>query len=113
VARGSAERTPEESVEESVPLFRSSGNLWRDLGRPEHEARSLQLRADLMIALRSRFERLGWNQTQAARALGVTQPRISDLFRGKLDRFSVDALVDLLFKSGVEVSFRLRPTRTA
>jgi predicted XRE-type DNA-binding protein len=66
-----------------------------------------------MIALRTRIEKLGWNQSQAARALGVTQPRISDLHRGKIDRFSVDTLVDLLFRSGVEVSVRLRAVRTA
>ena len=66
-----------------------------------------------MIALRTRIEKLGWNQSQAARALGVTQPRISDLLRGKIDRFSVDTLVDLLFRSGVEVSVRLRAARTA
>lgn len=66
-----------------------------------------------MIALRSRFARLGWNQSQAARELGVTQPRISDLLRGKVDRFSVDTLVDLLFRSGVEVRFSLRTKRAA
>lgn len=92
-------------------MIRSSGNIWRDLGWPEHEAQALQLRADLMIALRSRIEKLGWTQTDAARALGVTQPRISDLYRSKIDRFSVDSLVDLLGKSGIEVTLRLRSAK--
>jgi predicted XRE-type DNA-binding protein len=67
----------------------------------------------MMIALRTRIEKLGWNQTEAARALGVTQPRISDLYRSKIDRFSVDTLIDLLFKSGIEVTLRLRTVRSA
>ena len=55
----------------------------------------------------------GWTQAEAARALGVTQPRISDLLRGKIDRFSIDTLVHLLSQVGAGVTFKVRRRRSA
>ena len=73
----------------------------------------MQLRADLMVALRKAIDRAGWTQRDAAARLGVTQPRISDLYRSQIGRFRVDALVLMLFRAGVEVNFSTRRTKSA
>ncbi|WP_457588778.1 helix-turn-helix domain-containing protein [Ensifer canadensis] len=70
------------------------------------EAADLQFRADLMITLRKIFEDREWKQSQIAAALGVTQPRVSELMRGKLELFSADKLIGFLAKMNV----RLRPS---
>jgi predicted XRE-type DNA-binding protein len=82
---------------------RSSGNVFRDLGFSPEEAENLKIRTDLMIRLGQIVESRGLTQAQAARLLGVTQPRISDLVRGKIDRFSIDTLVAMLGQAGVRV----------
>lgn len=84
-------------------MIRSSGNVFRDLGFSPAEAEHLRIRSTLMVELRRVLARRGLTQAQAARLLGVTQPRISDLARGKIDRFSIDTLVDLLARAGVRV----------
>lgn len=87
---------------------RGSGNVFRDLGFTAAEAANLQLRSDLMVELRKLLAARGVTQVQAARLLGVSQPRVSDLYRGKIDRFSVDTLIKLLGKAGAEVSLKVR-----
>ena len=82
---------------------RSSGNVFRDLGFSHEEAENLKIRTDLMIRLSQLIETRGLTQAQAAILLGVTQPRISDLVRGKIDRFSIDTLVAMLGQAGVRV----------
>jgi len=90
---------------------RSTGNVFLDLGFQAKEAENLRLRADLMIQLTKLIQRRELTQAQAARLMGVTQPRISDLTRGKIDRFSIDTLVEMLGHAGVRVSFVLRARR--
>jgi predicted XRE-type DNA-binding protein len=92
----------------AIKAQRGSGNVFADLGFAPDEAANLQLRSDLMIRLRKRLETLGVTQAHAARLLGVSQPRVSDLSRGRVDRFSVDMLIKLLGKSGVEVRVSTR-----
>jgi predicted XRE-type DNA-binding protein len=89
----------------------SSGNVFRDLGFSAQQAENLQARSDLMIRLTKIIQRRHLTQAQAAKLLGVTQPRISDLMRGKVDRFSVDFLVELLARAGVRVTFVFTPRR--
>ncbi len=89
-------------------IARSSGNVFRDLGFSREEAENLKARADLMIELTKIIEAAGLTQTDAAALLGVTQPRISDLVRGKIELFSIDALVDMLARAGVWVEVRTR-----
>jgi predicted XRE-type DNA-binding protein len=84
-------------------MHRSSGNVFRDLGFAPGEAENLRLRSELMIALSKLIESRDLTQVQAARLLGVSQPRISDLVRGKIDRFSLDTLVAMLSHAGVRV----------
>lgn len=74
----------------------STGNVFTDLGFGEEEAQDLKIRSDLMIELSKLIEARGLTQTAAAKLLGVTQPTVSDLLRGKIDRFSVDNLIEML-----------------
>ena len=83
---------------------RSSGNVFRDLGFRREEAENLRIRSDLMISLCKLIEAKGLTQAQAAKELGVTQPRISDLMRGKIELFSVDSLIEMLGHAGARVS---------
>lgn len=91
-----------------IKIRRGTDNVFRDLGFEVDEAAHLQLRSDLMIQLRKRLRALGTTQEQAARLLGVSQPRISDLMRGKIDRFSIDTLVKLLGMTGADVRVSVR-----
>ena len=74
-----------------VRMVVGSDNVFRDLGFPEPEAQNLLLRADLMIAIQRYLRRSGLSQTEAARKLRITQPRLSDLARHRIERFSLDA----------------------
>ena len=95
-------------------IRRSSGNVFRDLGFRPAEAENLKLRSELMIELSKLIESRGLTQVQAAALLGVSQPRISDLVRGKIDRFSIDTLVAMLGHAGVHVQLVLpRRSRVA
>ena len=91
----------------TVKIRRSSGNVFRDLGFSTEEATNLKIRSDLMIRLSKVIESRGLTQAQAAKLFGVTQPRISDLVRGKIDRFSVDTLIAMLGHAGVKVQIVL------
>ena len=81
----------------------ADGNVFADLGFPPAEAANLLLRSELMTAVMTVIERRRLTQAQAAKLFGVTQPRISNLNRGKIDRFTVDALVNMLAHAGVAV----------
>lgn len=96
---------------EPVEFVRGSGNVFLDLGFEPEEAANLQLRSRLAIELDRYIEAEGITQAEAAERFGVSQPRVSDLVRGKLDRFTIDALVMMLARVGrqVEVSVRLTP----
>ena len=89
----------------------SSGNVFSDLGFAPEEAQNLKIRADLMIELSKLIEERGLTQAAAAKVLGVTQPRVSDLVRGKIDRFSVDTLIEMLGQAGASVSFVVTTSR--
>jgi predicted XRE-type DNA-binding protein len=83
------------------------GNVFSDLGFSLAEARNLQMRSQLMTALRKFVEKEGLTQAEAAKRLKVTQPRMSDLLRGKISRFSLDALVTMSSDAGLEVNLRI------
>ena len=92
-------------------ISRSSGNVFRDLGFPAEEAGNLRLRADLMIQLTKLIQKRGLTQAKAARLMGVTQPRVSNLTRGKIYSFSIDTLVEMLGRAGVRVSLLLKTSK--
>ncbi|HEV7485121.1 MAG TPA: XRE family transcriptional regulator [Thermoanaerobaculia bacterium] len=84
----------------------SSGNIFTDLGFQPHEAAVMLLRCELAEALRKWIDREGITQAEAARRLGVSQPRISEISRNKVDKLSLDYLVGLCAKAGVAVKVR-------
>jgi predicted XRE-type DNA-binding protein len=90
---------------------RSEVNVFRDLGFSPEEAEHLRIRADLMIQIQKALDRRGLKQTEAAKLLGVTQPRVSDLKRGRIDLFSIDALVDMLARLGIYVKLVVASTK--
>ncbi len=94
-----------------LKVTRSTGNVFRDLGFRAEEAEHLRIRADLLIHLQKLIEARGLKQTQVAKILRVTQPRVSDLLRGRIDLFSTDALIDMLARFGVRVKLVTKPTR--
>lgn len=87
----------------SLTMQQSSGNVFTDVGFDPDEATHLHIRADLMIALRKVIASRKLTQVRAAKLFGVTQPRISNLVRGRIDLFSIDTLVDMLATAGVGV----------
>jgi len=93
-------------------ITKGSGSVFADLGFSPVEARNLQLRSQMMTALRNFIEKERLTQAEAARRLRVSQPRVSDLTRGQISRFSLDTLVNMLADAGLEVDFRIRaPSR--
>jgi predicted XRE-type DNA-binding protein len=88
------------------PARRSSGNIFIDLGFEPHEAAVMLLRCELAEALRKWIVRDGLTQAEAARRLGVAQPRISEIGPNKVDKLSLDYLVGLCAKAGVTVKVR-------
>ncbi len=72
------------------------------------EALNMKLRAQLMNEIINKIKIKGWKQAEAARKLGVTQPRVSDLQRGKMSKFSLDMLVNMLSAIGDEVVIKIK-----
>jgi predicted XRE-type DNA-binding protein len=96
-----------------VKVTRSSGNVFRDLGFAPDEAEYLKVRADLIVNVQRLITARGLKQAEAAKLLDVTQPRVSDLMRGRIDRFSIDTLIDMLARLGVQTKLVLQPRRRA
>ena len=90
-------------------ITRGSGDVFADLGFSPAESRNLRIRSQMMTALRTFIEKEGLTQSDAAKRLKVSQPRVSDLTRGKISRFSLDTLVNMLGDAGLEVDFRIKP----
>jgi predicted XRE-type DNA-binding protein len=88
----------------TLKMHRSSGNVFTDLGFGPEEAEHLRIRSDLMIEVRKVIKARGLTQARAAKLFAVTQPRISNLVRGRIDLFSIDTLVDMLAQAGVRVN---------
>jgi predicted XRE-type DNA-binding protein len=92
---------------------RSSGNVFKDVGFGPAEAESLRIRSDLMIELSEFIRRKDLTQAQAAKLFGVSQPRISDLTRGKIALFTIDMLVTMLARAGRKVVVQTKRSRAA
>ena len=89
------------------PVIESSGNVFADLGFSPEEATILAMRAELMARIRETIMEKGWTQAEAAGQLGIGQSRVSDLVRGKRDKFSLDMLVTLATRAGRHVELAL------
>jgi predicted XRE-type DNA-binding protein len=88
-------------------IVESSGNVFEDLGFPADEAAVLAMRAELIAELRETIAGKGWTQVQAASVLGIGQSRVSDLLRGRREKFSLDMLVTLATRAGCKVELTL------
>ena len=82
-------------------------SVWDAIEDTPAEAAHMRIRSQLMIALRDHIEQSGMSQVQAAKILGVTQPRVSGLMRGKIDLFAIDSLIAMLFAAGLQVELRV------
>jgi predicted XRE-type DNA-binding protein len=87
---------------------RGSGNVFADLGFDKAEAENLKLRAELMMRIEELYRKSGMTQAQAADALGLTQPRLNALLKGKIGLFSLDALVNVAGRAGLNVRLVIR-----
>jgi predicted XRE-type DNA-binding protein len=84
-------------------------NVFKDLGFGDEEAANLKIRADLMISLQKFIKSQNWTQVEAANFFGETQPRISNLMSGDIDRFAIDKLVQMLSRAGMDVRIVVMP----
>lgn len=90
-------------MSEKIKVERGSGNVFLDLGFSKAEAENLKLRSELMMRIGDYCKASGRTQAEVARALGLTQPRLNALLRGRIDQFSLDALVNVATRAGMSV----------
>lgn len=90
---------------EAKPLCSKFANVWDAL--EDEQAANMTMQSDLLIALRRRIGAWKVTQAQAARRLHVTQPRLHDLLRGRISKFTLDALVELADRAGIHVRLRI------
>jgi predicted XRE-type DNA-binding protein len=88
-------------------MSRRFENVWDAIEKTPALAANMKLRAALMLTLTEHIREQGWSQGQAARKFGVTQPRISDLTRGRIDVFAIDTLVNMLAMAGMQVELHV------
>lgn len=88
---------------EKLKHVRGSGNVFTDLGFDKVDAENLKLRSDLMIRIVKFYRKSGMTQAAVAKALGLTQPRLNALLKGRIGLFSLDALVNIASRAGLNV----------
>lgn len=86
---------------------KSSGNVFLDLGFERADAEIMKLRAEVLIRMEQHLKAEGWSQTETAKRLGITQPRVSRLLKGKSEDFSLDMLLKLAARAGLRPSVKL------
>lgn len=90
-------------MSEKLKMERGSGNIFLDVGFDKAEAENLKLRSALMMRIEDWVKASGLTQAAAAKVLGLTQPRLNALLKGKIGLFSLDALVNVASKAGLSV----------
>ena len=109
VGARATQRTSAREVVNNEPLvIEECESVWEALGFSPNEAANLQARAVLMRQIEGIVKEAGWTQAAAAKRCGVSQPRINDLLRGRIDKFSIDALVNMATSLGRRVDFALK-----
>ena len=96
---------------EGIEVQRSSGNVFADLGLPDAE--KLKIKTGLVIEIRKAMRRLGLTQQAAAKRMGVTQPKVSDMMRGDFSNLSERKLMDCLTRLGYDIEISVRPAAAA
>jgi predicted XRE-type DNA-binding protein len=86
----------------------SFASVWDAIEDTPEEAENMRIRSTLMMALEKQIRAKSWTQAEAAQRLGVTQPRVSDLLRGKINLFALDSLVNMIVAAGLSVEVRVR-----
>lgn len=94
---------------EGVEVKRSSGNVYADLGLPD--ADKLKIKTGLVIEIRKAMQSLGLTQQEAAKRMGITQPKVSDMMRGNFTNLSERKLMDCLTRLGYDIEISVRPTK--
>lgn len=92
-----------------LTMTRGSGNVFADLGFAAEEAQNLLLRSQAMAAVEQWYKASGLTQAKAAKELGITQPRLNQLLKGKISEFSLDALVNMATRVGMRVGLTIKP----
>jgi len=95
-------------MKQKLKRVRGSGNIFVDLGFDKAEAENLKLRSGLMMCIEDYYRQRGMTQAAAAKALGITQPRLNALLKGEIGLFSLDALVNISSRAGLNVRLVVR-----
>jgi predicted XRE-type DNA-binding protein len=94
-------------IVEGIEVQRSSGNVYADLDLPD--ADKLKIKTGLVIEIRKAMRRLGLTQQAAAKRMGITQPKVSDMMRGDFTNLSERKLMDCLNRLGYDIEIRVSP----
>ena len=94
---------------DGVEVWRSSGNVFADLGLPDAE--KLKIKAGLVIEIRKAMQSRGLTQQEAAKRMGITQPKVSDMMRGDFSNLSERKLMDCLTRLGYDIEIKVRPAK--
>jgi len=95
---------------DGIEIRRSSGNVFADLGLPD--ADQLKIKTGLVIEIRKAMRQLGLTQQAAAKRMGITQPKVSDMMRGEFANLSERKLMDCLTRLGFDIEIKVRPAKT-
>ena len=106
-ARAARAATTRKKISHAPLAVTEFNSVWDALGISAEEAANLEVRSELMLQIRKILKDSGWSQATAAKHCGVSQPRINDLLRGKINKFSIDALVNMAGALGRRVNFHL------
>jgi predicted XRE-type DNA-binding protein len=88
--------------------IKSYANVWDAISDTPEEAAAMTMQSDLMIALNEHIKTWKLTQAAAAKRLDITQPRLNDLLRGRINNFSIDALITLARKAGLSVELKIK-----
>lgn len=94
---------------DGIEVQRSSGNVYSDLGLPDAE--KLKIKTGLVIEIKKAMRSLGLTQQEAAKRMGITQPKVSDMMRGDFTNLSERKLMDCLTRLGYDIEIRVRPAK--
>ena len=97
----------EKRIVDGVEVHRSSGNVYADLGLPDAER--LEIKTGPVVAIRKAMRRLNLTQQEAAKRMGITQPKMSDMMRGDFSNLSERKLMDCLNRLGYDIEIKVRP----
>jgi len=93
----------------TLKITKGSSNIFSDVGFDTEESQNLLLRSQTMMVISKWFEDSGLTQAAAAKTLGITQPRLNQLLKGKIGEYSLDALVNMATRAGMRVGLTIRP----